>query len=79
MTTPNINDLEFAKFLSLAGQWGIAVHLIHGDSWLPAVADLASLPSTGNTTGDIRQALDTGTPYRWTGSAWTVWISGGGG
>jgi len=55
----NINDLELAKFIELAGQYGIRVHILHGDSWLPSVANLAALPSVGNTTGDIRQALDT--------------------
>lgn len=73
----NINDLELAKFIELAGQYGIRVHILHGDSWLPSVADVASLPATGNTTGDIRQVLDTGTPYRWSGSAWTVWSTSG--
>lgn len=45
----NINDLELAKFIELAGQYGIRVHFLHGDSWLPSVADVASLPPTGNT------------------------------
>ncbi len=40
------------------------------------MANLGALPTTGNTTGDIRQALDTGVPYRWNGTAWVVWISG---
>lgn len=71
----NINDLELAKFIELAGQYGLRVHILHGDSWLPAVANLAALPSSGNTTGDIRQLLDTGVPYRWNGSAWVTWIS----
>lgn len=69
----NINDLELAKFIELAGQYGIRVHILHGDSWLPSVANLAALPAVGNTTGDIRQLLDTGVPYRWSGSAWEVW------
>lgn len=42
----NINDLELAKFIELAGQYGIRVHILHGDNWAPAVADVASLPAT---------------------------------
>jgi hypothetical protein len=75
MTGININDAELAKFMSLAGEMGIRVLLFHGDNWREAVANLAALPATGNTLGDIRQALDTGVPYRWTGSAWVIWVS----
>lgn len=77
MSTGNINDLELAKFLELAGEFGIRVHFLHGDSWLPSVANLAALPATGNTTGDIRQTLDTGSPYRWNGTAWVLWSTSG--
>lgn len=72
----NVNDLELAKFMDLAGEMGIRVHLLHGDNWAPAVANFAALPWTGNTLWDIRQLLDTGVPYRWNGSAWSIWISG---
>lgn len=45
----NINDLELAKFIELAGEYGIRVHILHGDNWNPAVANMAALPPTGNT------------------------------
>jgi hypothetical protein len=35
-----------------------------------SVADFASLPSSGNTSGDSYVTLDTGDTYFWTGSAW---------
>ena len=73
MSTGNINDLELAKFLELAGEFGIRVHFLHGDSWMPAVDTVPNLPVSGNTTGDIRQVLSTGVPYKWTGTAWEVW------
>jgi hypothetical protein len=68
-----INDLEFNKFLEIAGQVGIRVLITHGDGWLPPVANIAALPPSGNISGDIRVALDTGVPYKWNGSAWVVW------
>lgn len=40
----NINDLELQKFMDLAGEMGIRVHVLHGDNWLPSVANLAALP-----------------------------------
>lgn len=30
----------------------------------------AEFPTLGNTTGDLRAALDDGKIYRWSGSAW---------
>lgn len=35
-----------------------------------SVADLASLPLTGNTTDDLRYVVAEENFYRWTGSAW---------
>lgn len=46
MSNGNVNDLELAKFIELAGQYGIRVHILHGDGWLPPVANFAALPST---------------------------------
>lgn len=46
--------------------------------WKSPVANLAALPATGNASGDVRVALDTGFLYEWTGSAWQQ-VSGGGG
>jgi hypothetical protein len=40
----NVNDLELAKFMDLAGEFGIRVHLLHGDNWCPAVANIGALP-----------------------------------
>lgn len=39
-------------------------------AWKTAVSAVASLPAVGNTTDDLRIALDTGIIYRWNGSAW---------
>ena len=47
--------------------------------WGDAVADLASLPAAGNTTGTIRQTLDTTYLYRWDGAAWDLYYDGTGG
>lgn len=44
--------------------------IVHGDGWMPQVANLSALPATGNSTGDIRQTLDDGSLYRWNGSSW---------
>lgn len=73
----NINDLELAKFIELAWEFGLRVHILHGDNWLPSVANLAALPASWNTLWDIRQLLDTGTPYRWDGVSWEVWSTSG--
>ena len=35
-----------------------------------SVADVASLPSSGQTTGDVYDVQATGTNYAWNGSAW---------
>lgn len=35
-----------------------------------SVADQASLPSSGNTTGDVYDVQDTGMNYAWNGSSW---------
>lgn len=35
-----------------------------------SVASYADLPSSGNTTGDVWNVLDTGKNYAWAGSAW---------
>lgn len=43
-----INDLEFNKFLEVAGKVGIRVLLTHGDGWKVPVSTVASLPPTGN-------------------------------
>ena len=37
----------------------------------PSVADKASLPTTGNTAGDVRQAKDTNLLYLWDGTQWS--------
>ena len=38
--------------------------------WLQSVANINSLPATGNTLGDGRLARNTGKPFMWTGTAW---------
>lgn len=38
--------------------------------WGPAVATFAALPATGALIGQLRQTLDTGALYRWTGTLW---------
>lgn len=69
----NINDAELGKFMELAGEVGVKVFLLHGDNWREAVATSGSLPWSGNTLGDIRQATDTGTLYRWNGASWDMY------
>jgi len=48
--------------------------------WKPTVPTSGDLPTTGNTDGDVRVALDTHDLYIWNegGSSWGV-VSGGGG
>jgi putative lipoic acid-binding regulatory protein len=45
-------------------------------NWKSPVANYASLPATGNTSGDARITLDTFEIYIWNGSAW-IPVSGG--
>ena len=45
-------------------------------TWQSAVANQAALPSSGNTTGDARVAIDTGRIWVWNGSAWVNTDSG---
>lgn len=40
--------------------------------WRDPVANLAALPASGNTTGDVRLTVDTGIIYWWDSSAWIV-------
>lgn len=40
--------------------------------WRAPVANFAALPTTNNVTGDVRRALDSGTAYAWSGSAWVA-------
>lgn len=46
--------------------------------WKSPVANVAALPSTGNTQGDARVTNNDQSIYIWSGSAW-VQVSGGGG
>lgn len=39
-------------------------------SWKASVADQASLPTSGNSSGDARVTRDTSSVYIWSGSAW---------
>lgn len=41
------------------------------------VADFASLPSTGNTVGDLRAVLNEGRIYRWDSTNWVAFINVG--
>lgn len=41
-------------------------------SWKAPVANAASLPTIGNSPGDVRTTLDTEIMYVWTGSAWVA-------
>jgi hypothetical protein len=43
------------------------------------VASVASLPASGNQTGDVRVTLDTASIYVWDGAAWVLSGGGGGG
>ena len=47
-------------------------------SWKPPGANLAALPSTGNSIGDARVALDTFILYIWDGNSWETNSSGAG-
>lgn len=47
-------------------------------SWKAATDTVASLPTSGNQTGDVRVAKDTLDLYIWDGAAWQI-VSGGGG
>jgi hypothetical protein len=39
-------------------------------SWKAPVANAAALPSSNNTSGDVRVALDTGTLWEFNGTSW---------
>lgn len=41
-------------------------------SWKAPVTTFSSLPSSGNTTGDVRATSDTGLAYEWNGSLWSI-------
>lgn len=44
--------------------------------WGSAVADVASLPASGDVTGQVVLVLDSLTLYEWNGSAWTTLVDG---
>jgi len=39
-------------------------------TWKPSVANIAALPSSGNSVGDARVAQDSGLVYGWDGNSW---------
>lgn len=43
-----------------------------GGSWRTPVADFASLPAIGNTSGDVRVTQDTGIAWEWNGLSWQL-------
>lgn len=47
-------------------------------NWKAPVSTSSALPTSGNSPGDVRLALDTSLIYAWTGSAWTNSIASGG-
>lgn len=46
-------------------------------SWKAPVANAAALPGSGNTSGDVRIASDTGIAWEWNGSSWTNLVING--
>ncbi len=48
-------------------------------TWKPSVDTEADLPASGNSEGDVRAAVDTGTLYVWTADDQWVAVSGSGG
>lgn len=77
MSTSNINDNIRESFSEVLGVKWQNVILIRGDSWREPVSSLATLPSTWNTVGEVRQTLDTYTFYTWNGSSWSPSAWGG--
>jgi hypothetical protein len=55
------------------GDWLVAIAV------RPAVADVASLPATGNQLGDARIVIAESTWYVWAGGSWVATGGGGGG
>ncbi len=48
----------------------VTSQLSGGGSWKAPVANAAALPSSGNSTGDVRLTLDNFRINIWNGSAW---------
>lgn len=73
--TQQLNDLLYKAF-TVDGNGKIALRMTlqtgNTQYWKDSVASLANLPSSGNTTGDIRMLMDTGDIYRWNGTAWVI-------
>jgi len=44
------------------------------ESWKDPAVDVASLPASDNTEGDIRQTLDSGDLHRWNGASWDLYF-----
>ena len=44
------------------------------ESWKDPAIDVASLPASDNTEGDIRQTLDSGDLHRWNGASWDLYF-----
>jgi hypothetical protein len=55
------------------------ISYLNGLTWKAPVTTSANLPTVGNVAGDSRAAIDTGTVYTWSGSAWQAPSGGGGG
>lgn len=53
--------MSYCKYTSLTGP---------ASSWKAPVANMAALPATGNTNGDVIVAQDTGTIWVWVTNAW---------
>lgn len=70
--------LLLSLFLSVAHADVITGSGFGAQSYKTAVADVASLPSVGNTAGDMRVTLDAFEIYVWDGAAWQIRSGSGG-
>lgn len=61
--------------ISVSTLLGVAT-VSYSGQWKDPVANMAALPALGNTSGDVRVTLDTGSMWEWAGSSWILPIEG---
>jgi hypothetical protein len=66
-----VNDLDLNSYWTSWWEVGRNVIVVHWDWWKEPVDTITSLPTTWNTTWDLRMVTDTMKLYEWNGSVWS--------
>lgn len=71
----NISSIVGGRDISAVTSGGVTT-ISSTSQWRDPVANMAALPATGNTSGDVRVTLDSGIIWEWNGSTWITPVEG---